>query len=70
MKQLFVFLLALALSFGANAAGLTAVADETAFLAGIDLTVARTIVLSVGAGMAVFGAMYYAIRKGLRMLGV
>lgn len=53
-----------------HAAPLTAAASPADFLAAIDLADANTIVLSVGAGLAAFGALYLAVRKGLRFLGM
>lgn len=68
-KHLLAALAASLAATGAQAAGLTPVADSTAFLLAIDLADATKIVLSVGAGLAVFAVLALAVRKGLRMLG-
>jgi hypothetical protein len=68
-KHLLVVIAASLAATGAQAAGLTPVADSTAFLGAIDLSDASKIVLSVGAGLAVFSALKLAINKGLRMMG-
>lgn len=73
MKRQLIKLSAAIALFGsaaaAQAAGLTVVADTIAFLGAIDLDDTRTILLSVGAGLAVLAALSLAIRKGLRMIG-
>lgn len=68
LQTLFVMLCLFAAG-AANAAGLTVTADAAAMLGAIDLGDAKTIILSVGAGLGVVGAIYYAVRKGLRMIG-
>lgn len=72
MKKLFAVLFAmvgLLSAFSAQAAGLTEAADIAAFLGAIDLSQARTVILSVAAGIAVVAALTMAVKRGLRFLG-
>lgn len=68
-KYLLAALVAAFSATGVQAAGLTPVADSTAFLLAIDLADASKIVLGIGAGLAVFAALKLAVGKGLRMMG-